>query len=339
MNGKRNGIRPVSVRRAPPEVRVLLRDIQDTMGIPWAPANWRSYAVFPRAMQLFWERLRPAVVTESFLKDSLEITERAYRDVSRWYRPGYRPELLQEELHRLQWELDAFEFGNPQLLIQQAALSRAMAGEVVGTTGECRPRTWFSSYRRPEIQLVEESHSPVEIRELYRDIRETLGLPLVNSDYLALAKWPEFLVPAWQDVKPWLRTEQYLGLQRELARMAQDAADRLCPPVRLDGRELLAAVEEPAQLEELRAAVGIFTDLLPGLILNDAMFRIGAARGEPVEPLQPRGEEAPPESHRREHRRLPAVRARQAAAVVAGALGIASFLAAGWSVIARGMDR
>lgn len=43
-------------------------------------------------MQLFWERLKPATQTESFLEDAIAITERVYRDVNDWYLPSYQVE-------------------------------------------------------------------------------------------------------------------------------------------------------------------------------------------------------------------------------------------------------
>ncbi|HEY9635239.1 MAG TPA: halocarboxylic acid dehydrogenase DehI family protein [Coleofasciculaceae cyanobacterium] len=47
------------------------------MGIPWIPASWRVYAMYPSVMQLFWERLEPATQTESFLEDAMPSAVRA----------------------------------------------------------------------------------------------------------------------------------------------------------------------------------------------------------------------------------------------------------------------
>lgn len=286
-------IRPVRMDQAPPEVRTLLIDIQDTMGIPWPPDNWRSYAIYPDAARLFWERLKPAVETEQFLTDALRIAELAYRQAQDWYEPGYEPRLQPDVLRRIQWELDAFEYGNAQLLIQQGALNHAVHGEAVGGVGGSRPRRHVSAYRGPEIQMIGEAEASDEIRGLYGDIRQTLSLPLVTSDYQALAKWPAFLEPAWRDARDWREREEYRQLQQNLAIMGDEAGQRLTEAVRIGEDELLAAVGDPVGVNNLQRMVRLFTDLLPGLIVNDALFRIGAGAGRRVQELQPEGTEAP----------------------------------------------
>src|SRR5687767_14582958 len=117
MSGSR--VQPVALRHTSPENRALLTEIQDALGIPWAPANWRAYALCPLAMRLLWERLLPLILSDSFLKESLGITRTVYRDVAGWYQPAADVELTPSDRARIQWELDAFEYGNGQLLLQQ----------------------------------------------------------------------------------------------------------------------------------------------------------------------------------------------------------------------------
>src|SRR5574340_525480 len=194
-------IKPVKRFEASPEIRNIFEEIQDTMGIPWVPISWQSYAMYPNVLKLFWERLKPVVETKSFLHDAIAITVHAYQDTAVLYKPSYQPTLSSQECQKIEWELDAFEFGNSQLLIQQEALSQALKSESKSesiTTGT--PRT-ASSYRQPEIEMIEEENAPSEIKELYQDIKITLGLPIVNSDYKALAKWLPFFKPAWEDAK------------------------------------------------------------------------------------------------------------------------------------------
>lgn len=280
-------LRPVRKEQASAEIRAILDDIQNTMGIPWSPANWRSYAGYPRVLQLFWERVKPSSATEGFLRESLGIAELAYRDVSSWYLPSSHIQLAEQDRGAVQWELDALEFGNPQLLIQQAALTRMIRGLFAGREGQVRGRSRPSPYRNPEIQVVAEEEAPEPIRQLYQDIKQTLGLPLVNSDYQALAKWPAFLVPAWDDVKRWLPRGEYRRLEHRLSERAEMAAGRLTPPVGLDPAELQAAFGSHEERESVQQLVQMFTQLLPGLIVNDALFRIAATSGQPLPPPTP----------------------------------------------------
>ncbi|HZO87665.1 MAG TPA: halocarboxylic acid dehydrogenase DehI family protein [Chthonomonadaceae bacterium] len=275
---------PIAQNQTPPEAQALLEDIQNTLGIPWQPANWRTYARYPDLLRLFWERVKPATATEPFLEDALAITERAYQDAMQWYWPSYQVDTTEAERERIAWEIDAFEFGNPQLLILQVALSRALQGQTVGQPGSNPPRRAPSPYRQPQIEMVDAEHAPPDVRQLYESIKQTLGLPLVNSDYQALAKWPEFLRGAWEDIKPWRDREEYQRLIAELTQMAEERADRLRPEIGFDEGEIRAALAGQADLEEIRQQVDTFTRLLPGLIVNDALFRISAGGGQQITP-------------------------------------------------------
>lgn len=329
MNEAQPRIHLVRVGQETPEVKGILADIQDAMGIAWPPANWRAYAMYPGVMRLFWERLKPMTATEAFLRDALRITELAYRDVSRWYTPGRRVRLSLEDASRVEWELDSFEYGNPQVLIQQVVLTRVMQGLSSGRKGKVGPRHLPSRYRWPEIQLVDEQNAPGEVPVLYQEIRRVLGLPLVNSDYQALAKWPGFLKQVWEDVARWRTRSHYGRLERELADMGNVAAQRLSPPVMIARTELLDALGDESELENLRQMVQMFTQLLPGLIINDALSRIAVVGGRQVT-APGTGEEAGPDRLRPAEGRSgqispPVARAaRTAAALVSGMLGVAA---------------
>ena len=141
--------------------------------------------------------------------------------------------------------------------------------------------------------MIDEQQASEPVKRLFQDVKRTLGLPVVNSDYQALAKWPSFFQPAWDDARQWRERDEYRRLQREIAQLGDEAATRLRPAVRLDEREVRDAVGDPAEFDNLRRMVEMFTGLLPGLILNDALFRIAAADGQPVFAPRPEGATAP----------------------------------------------
>jgi hypothetical protein len=87
---------------------------------------------------------------------TIALTELVYRDTSDWYQPGYQIDVNEAQRHQIQRVLNAFTFGNPQLLIQQIALSRTLAGEVVGQEGHANVRRGPNAYQHSEIQLVGE---------------------------------------------------------------------------------------------------------------------------------------------------------------------------------------
>ena len=98
----------IELSQAPPEIQACLSDIQNALGIPWTPAAWRAYGMYPSVMQLFWERLKPAMQTESFLEDAIAITELVFRDTSDWYQPSYQIDVDEPQRHQIERVLNAF---------------------------------------------------------------------------------------------------------------------------------------------------------------------------------------------------------------------------------------
>jgi hypothetical protein len=58
--------------------------------------------MYPSVMQLFWERLKPATQTESFLESAIAISERVYRGTSDWYLPSYQIDVNEAQRHQIQ---------------------------------------------------------------------------------------------------------------------------------------------------------------------------------------------------------------------------------------------
>jgi hypothetical protein len=67
------------------------------------------------------------------------------------------------------------------LLIQQIALSRTLAGEVVRQEGNTNVRRGSNAYQHSEIQLIGEQsvrEMSAQMQQVYRDIKQTLGVPM-----------------------------------------------------------------------------------------------------------------------------------------------------------------
>lgn len=286
-------IQLVAKETASPEIRSTLDDIQDTMGIPWAPALWRAYAMYPEVMRLFWERLKPAVATEPFLEEALHITSRVYGDVPGWYIPSHDISVTDDQRPHLQWEQDAFAFGNPQLLIQQSALNRLFQGQVAGKDGPVEPRREESAFRMPEVSLVSEEQSPEEVKKVFQDIKHTLQTPLVNSDYQAMAKWPDFLTSAWTDVKAWRDRLEYRRLRHQVSEWGNSAAFKMVPAVSVHPQEVRDILGNESEMDNLRRVMQLFCRVLPELLIDDAMFRFSISVGQQVIPPGPGGRPAP----------------------------------------------
>lgn len=261
---------------APREVRDVLEDIQGIMSLPWLPFPWAEYARRPAVLKLFWGRLRELTANDIFLRESLAIAAATHMGVSSWYRPasGGRRAGLSDPL--LERELDVFEYGNPQLLIQHAVLSHLLSGRAVGQEGRALPRR-SGPPRGPEIDYPSWEDLDAPTQALVRHVRHAWSLAHPVPDILALAKWPRFLEHAWEELRVWRLRPEYRSLRNRLAEMGEDALERLRPRTELPASALKEALLEggewPEGAERVKDQVLSFTLILPGMILDNALMR------------------------------------------------------------------
>jgi hypothetical protein len=71
--------------------------------------------------------------------------------------------------------------------------------------------------RGQRLKLVSESEAPSPARTILREVRESLGVPVVPMLYQAYAAFPEFLELHWQAFRPAVQSRQFFLLGSRLA--------------------------------------------------------------------------------------------------------------------------
>lgn len=79
----------------------------------------------------------------------------------------------------------------------------------------------------PKIRMIEEHDADAKTREIYRDIKKTMSVPMVNSFFMTLAYYPDVLETFWQAVKPSLNTHFFLSSTRRAQTVADSTAETL----------------------------------------------------------------------------------------------------------------
>jgi len=121
---------------------------------------------------------------------------------------------------------------------------------------------------------MEPHHADGRTRAIYDDIKEALRLPIINTDYRALARWPTYFALAWGDLRPVIGHEPREALCQAVHSRAVELVARHLPnPGGLNCERLLEAARQDAEPEEILHVVRLFQWLLPGLIVNIAFFR------------------------------------------------------------------
>ena len=261
--------------------RTVLREVQDALGIPWVPETWLELASEqPEVASLLWTRLQPVMAAGGFLRESLALLSHAFADLADAYGAGEGVALPEADRRGILLDLDALLYGGAQLLLQHTLLRLALKEGVVGRVGpgpvaSSRPR---SAYRRRVMDAVEPAAAPPDLRRVLDDVGETLNLPSVPLDARVVAKWMDFMVPAWARLKRWRSHPEFFRACGALERRAEAAARRLSPGVSLDERELRVALGDvPARYEALERWVELHAAEWPAIIVMDAFFRVEAA--------------------------------------------------------------
>lgn len=77
-------------------------------------------------------------------------------------------------------------------------------------------------------------------------------------------------------------TLNYFALKQDIVRRAENAASRLCPAVAIGEREVRDRLDNPEDFERIQQTVQMFKDVLPELIVQDALFHMGLANLQSV---------------------------------------------------------
>jgi len=121
---------------------------------------------------------------------------------------------------------------------------------------------------------MEAHHADPNTCAVYDEIKTVLGLPFVNTDYRALARWPSYWQAAWADMRPVLIASETDHICEELhQRCVALVHDGLPNPSKLSSDALIKAAKQDAPLEEIIAMCQLFQWLLPGLVTNVAYLR------------------------------------------------------------------
>ncbi|MEM9439452.1 MAG: halocarboxylic acid dehydrogenase DehI family protein [Pseudomonadota bacterium] len=263
-----------------------LKDVYEStkcgLGVPWMGVVAMAFARYPTFYDTLWSGLEPIVRTAAFsaacqdLRNAAEAQAAELRpaslinDVSA---SGYRP----AELDEIRDVIEMFSSGNMPYILM-ATLGRLL---LEGTTWSGGNETGPSlspkaPYGRPV--LMEPHHADSGTQAVFEQVKRTLDLPFVNTDYRALARWPSYFARAWQDMERIVRDPAYERAVGTVHRRARDLAEGLPNPIGLTAEQLRQAAKQDASTCEVLDVVRLFQWLLPGLAVNVACLRAQLAK-------------------------------------------------------------
>ncbi|MBO9463680.1 hypothetical protein J7443_00420 [Tropicibacter sp. R15_0] len=270
-------IHPVPEYAATGDLAEAYKWTREGLGVPWMGVVAMAFAHYPRFYETLWSALKPLVGSDAFTRACHDLREQAEQEAVALSPPSISGRLGeigydQREIEEIRACNEVFSAGNMPYLLM-ASLARLVleggkwpVGTVAGRTPEQGPDA-------PRPVLIEPHHADATMSALYADIRGTLGLPFVNTDYRAFARWPSYFAPAWADLKRAVVRDDY---EHHVARVHDRAvalAAGLPNPTGLSSDALREAAAADATSEDVLAVVRLFQWLLPGLALNVAFLR------------------------------------------------------------------
>ncbi len=258
-------------------------EMKDALQLPWMGVVTMAYAHYPTFFQELWRGLKPLVVSRPFIEEA-----RALQALVEERAAGLKPPPITErlagmgygerEIGAIRAANEVFSHGNHlYALISTITCLLMEEGDMAGDrTPGAAPA--FEGRHAPDQQvpfvLMEPHHADQPTRQTYDDVKEVLGLPFVNTDYRAFARWPSYWAAAWGDLREVAATPGHEAIcQAYHDRLVEAALERLPNPGSLESGALRGAAEKDAGAAEITEMCRLFQWLLPGLATNVAFLK------------------------------------------------------------------
>ena len=276
-------IHPLPEYRAEGRRKAWYQDTKEALQVPWMGVVTMAFSHYPTFWTELWRGLRPLVNSRPYVEACQSLRALAEDKAASLGPPDLRPRLGEigyapREIAAITDMNTVFSHGN-QPYVPIATIARMLLEGIEmegGTDPAAAPA--FDGRHAPDIRvplvLMEAHHADEPTRRIYEEVKATLGLPFVNTDYRAFARWPSYWATAWENLKPVVVSPAYEEVVTEVhAHVADLARNRLPNPGNLDSKTLREAAAQDAGVEAVLSVTRLFQWLLPGLIVNVAFLR------------------------------------------------------------------
>ena len=272
-------IHPVAEIEAEGELLEIYKDTKQVLRVPWMGVVTMAFAHYRQFYKTLWQELRPVLNSQEFQTACATLRHRVESLARRLPTPDLTTALInrgyaRREISAIQETIEVFSAGNMPYLLLATQARLLLEGHTLSKKTEVAAIATISSETsRDALPLMEPHHCLPDMLELYNKLKSQLGLPFVNTDYRALARWPSYFQMAWDDLSVHLATPEYTRVVEEIHHTAIDLARQLPNPNGLTPSALQKAAARDASAEEVVSVVQLFQYLLPGLVTNIAVFR------------------------------------------------------------------
>ncbi len=272
-------LRPLPEYLADDALRAVYEDTKSVLQVPWMGVVTMAFAHYPTFYATLWNGIRETATSSAFVTACKKLRATAEQEaetlgvsnlVAELRRLGY----ADRELEEIRNQIEIFSHGNMPYLLIATVARLLLEGHELSDVQQAKP---FEERHGPsalnKLTLVEPHHADAPTQNLYQEIKATLGLPFVNTDYRALARWPSCFSLSWKDLRPHIGTEDYNTSVQHVHETAFELIEGLPNPNKLTSKQLIDAASADSSHDEILDVVRLFQWLLPGLVVNIACFR------------------------------------------------------------------
>jgi hypothetical protein len=272
-------IHPVPEILAEGELKARYEDMKAVLRVPWMGVVTMSFAHYRAFYDTLWQGARPLCASRDFTEACHRLRRLVEEKVSALEPPPLRQRLAQigyaeRELQEIDNSIEIFSDGNFAYILL-ATLARLLleGGELHTSNGTGIQPEQAPPRSAGKLILLEYHHADASTRLVFDDVKTALGLPFLNTDYRALARWPSYFALAWADLRPRLKRGEYETVVAQTHEAAVSTVRSLPNYGNLRGEALRMAAQGSAPEGEVLSVVRLFQWLLPGLAANVAFFR------------------------------------------------------------------
>ena len=291
---------PLSRKRRLPVIREgdasgrtleIYQEIKSSLGVPHVNVIFQAYGAHPRFLDMMWKLVKSAIETREFFSCADRLRAEAYTRAHNYFSVPDLCDRVREiqfssgAQHELTDAVELFHYNNPLLLLIAALLLQAFED---GPAEQRRAETGADHpvFTQRLVKITEEA-APGSTRKVYDDMKRTLGVNFINTDYQAFARWPDFLNMYWSALKPVVSSPLYSESSHALRESAMALASELPNAPQLSVERMQEAGLTDDEISRAIHITEDFLELLSGLVHNVVFAKIALEGGNQRKTPQP----------------------------------------------------
>lgn len=266
--------KPIPEHEAEGEIEQIYHEIRQVLRVTGVNLNFRTWAGFDKFFPIMWRAMRPNLETRAFEHASDRVRAQAAEAAVSIGKVNAAEQALlgPSQSYQVRAALLLYHYINPKLLVLISAVRLALDEEQSAEADINSAPELIQRGIPPQMypmEMIEENPGNKRVKQVFDDIKKTLSLSSLNSDYRTLGLWPSYLASSWERLKPVTQTEFYHEASGRLRDTAGQLSRHLPYPILLCRKQIEEAGEN---VEAVVKTTEQFEKLLPPLILNMALL-------------------------------------------------------------------